>query len=53
MEIERKYLVRQLPENYQDFPSHQIEQAYLCTDPVVRIRREDEEYYLTGSLTAE
>lgn len=21
MEIERKYLVRQLPENYQDFPS--------------------------------
>ena len=37
MEIERKYLVRQLPENYQDFPSHQIEQAYLCTDPVVRI----------------
>ena len=47
MEIERKYLVRQLPENNQDFPSHQIEQAYLCTDPVVRIRREDEEYYLT------
>ena len=47
MEIERKYLVRQLPENYQALPSHQIEHAYLCTDPVVRIRREDEEYYLT------
>ena len=24
-----------------------IEQAYLCTDPVVRIRREDSQYYLT------
>ena len=47
MEIERKYLVRQLPEHYRDFPSRQIEQAYLCSDPVVRIRREDEEYYLT------
>lgn len=47
MEIERKYLVRRLPENYHNFPYHQIEQAYLCTDPVVRIRREDEEYYLT------
>ena len=24
-----------------------IEQAYLCTEPVVRIRREDSSYYLT------
>lgn len=47
MEIERKYLVRTLPENLSSFPSRQIEQAYLCTEPVVRIRRQDEEYYLT------
>ena len=26
---------------------HGIEQAYLCTSPVVRIRREDDSYYLT------
>lgn len=47
MEIERKYLVPALPEHYEDYPFHEIEQAYLCTEPVVRIRRQDNEYYLT------
>ena len=47
MEIERKYLIDQLPENLESYPFHDIEQAYLCTSPVVRIRRQDEEYYLT------
>lgn len=47
MEIERKYLVVTPPEHYQEYPFHQIEQAYLCTEPVVRIRREDDSYYLT------
>lgn len=47
MEIERKYLVDDPPKNYMDFPSHLIEQAYLCTEPVVRIRKEDDSYYLT------
>lgn len=47
MEIERKYLVRQLPEQLEQYPHHNIEQGYLCTEPVVRIRRQDEEYYLT------
>lgn len=47
MEIERKYLVSQVPADCHTYPFHQIEQAYLCTEPVVRIRREDEEYYLT------
>lgn len=47
MEIERKYLVDTPPEAYQSYPSHAIEQAYLCTAPVVRIRKEDESYYLT------
>lgn len=28
-------------------PRKMIEQGYLCTDPVVRIRRQDDEYYLT------
>ena len=50
MEIERKFLVTRLPENLSDYAYHNIEQAYLCTDPVVRIRRQDEEYYLTLSL---
>lgn len=47
MEIERKFLVRLLPENLESFPFRQIEQGYLCTEPVVRIRRQDEEYFLT------
>lgn len=47
MEIERKYRITKPPEDYLDYPSVPIEQAYLCTEPVVRIRRQDEEYWLT------
>ena len=47
MEIERKYLVKSLPENLESYPYHDIEQAYLCTAPVVRIRRQDDSYILT------
>ena len=46
-EIERKYLVRTPPKDLSAFPCHDIEQGYLCTDPVVRIRRQDDEYFLT------
>lgn len=47
MEIERKFTLKSLPDNLQNYPFHRIEQAYLCTNPVVRVRRQDEEYYLT------
>lgn len=47
MEIERKYLIHTLPENLQSYPCLHIQQGYLCTGPVVRIRRQEEEYYLT------
>lgn len=47
MEIERKYLITQLPQNLHSFPSQKIEQGYLCTEPVVRIRRQDDDYILT------
>lgn len=47
MEIERKYLVKELPENLKSFAFHDIEQAYLSTNPVVRIRKQDEDYILT------
>ena len=47
MEIERKYLITSLPGGYDAFPSRAIQQAYLCGDPVVRIRKEDDQYYLT------
>ncbi|MFP3154873.1 CYTH domain-containing protein [Lachnospiraceae bacterium ZAX-1] len=47
MEIERKFLIRQLPHQLHTYPFHQIEQGYLCIDPVIRIRRQDEDYFLT------
>lgn len=47
MEIERKYLISQPPSDYTSYPHHVIEQGYLSTEPVVRVRREDETYYLT------
>lgn len=49
MEIERKFLtdIKQLPFCPQDYPCRHIEQGYLCTAPVVRIRRDDDHYFLT------
>lgn len=47
MEIERKFTIKTLPVNLAQYPYHHIEQAYLNTDPVVRIRKQDDEYYLT------
>lgn len=47
MEIERKFLVTELPANLDSYNSYIIEQGYLCTEPVVRIRRQDDTYILT------
>jgi len=47
MEIERKFLLNTIPTDLYDYPCHTIEQGYLCTSPVVRIRKEDNTYYLT------
>ena len=46
-EIERKCLISELPENLASYPCHVIEQAYLTTDPTIRVRREDDLYYMT------
>lgn len=47
MEIERKYLVKCLPTDLEKYEKKRISQGYLCTEPVVRIRRSDDEYFLT------
>ena len=47
MEIERKYLIPKLPADYETYPHREIEQGYLSTAPVVRIRRSDQDYILT------
>ena len=46
MEIERKFTIKELPD-LSDYNYHIMEQGYLNTDPVVRVRKEDDEYYLT------
>lgn len=47
MEIERKFTIKELPADLESYPFHHIEQGYLNTSPVVRVRKEDDEYYLT------
>lgn len=47
MEIERKYLVKNIPGNLKDFPCRSMEQGYLSTAPVIRIRKEQDRYELT------
>ncbi len=40
MEIERKFLIKEMPEGLETYACHHIEQAYLTTDPVIRVRKE-------------
>ena len=47
MEIERKFTVKKLPEDLERFDHHMIEQAYLTDSPTIRVRREDDRYYMT------
>ena len=47
MEIERKYLVRELPGDLDSYPHTEIEQGYLCTSPTLRIRRMGDVFILT------
>ena len=52
MEIERKFTIKHLPWNLHQYETRQIEQAYLCSDPVVRIRRSNDRYILTYKAKA-
>lgn len=59
MEIERKYLIRELPDQLQldSYSFRIIEQGYLNTKPVIRIRKDNDKYELTykssGLMTRE
>lgn len=46
MEIEKKYLVKELPDLSQ-FQCHEIEQGYLTRRPTLRIRKKDDDYIFT------
>ena len=47
MEIERKFRMRALPEGWEKYPSVLIEQAYVCREPVIRVRKRDDKSILT------
>lgn len=46
-EIERKFLVDALPDNLDAYEHARFVQGYLSTAPVVRVRREGDDYFLT------
>lgn len=47
MEIERKFKVERLPQGLESCSRSHIQQAYLCREPVVRVRRRDDSFWLT------
>ena len=47
VEIEKKFTVKKLPENLDQYPYHVIEQGYLNVSPAIRVRREDDSFYMT------
>ena len=47
MEIEKKYLVSRLPDDLNSYEHEEIEQAYLCDRPTLRIRRKGDRYIFT------
>ncbi len=47
MEIERKFLVKALPQNLEQYQCKVIEQGYLSRNPTIRIRKSNEDYILT------
>ena len=47
LEIERKWLVDEIPYELSELECLEIEQAYICSSPTVRVRKENDSYYLT------
>lgn len=47
IEIERKFLVKEIPDNLDTYERIDMTQGYLNTSPVVRVRKENDDYILT------
>ena len=45
-EIERKFLIKNMPQ-LNKYECRHLVQGYLCTKPTIRVRKEDDEYYMT------
>ena len=48
MEIERKFLIKSLPDNFESYSCDTLIQAYISTEPVIRVRQKNEDYILRG-----
>ena len=55
MEIERKFLLNKIPDNLETYEKIDLEQAYISTEPVIRVRKKvsakSEKYILTVKST--
>lgn len=47
IEIERKFLVKEFPRNLETYKKINMVQGYLNTEPVVRVRKENDDFILT------
>ncbi len=47
MEIERKFIPLTPPLPLENYRFHEIEQAYLSASPAIRVRKEDDSFYMT------
>ena len=47
MEIERKFLIKSLPDDLNHYPCDTLTQAYVSTEPVIRVRQKNTDYILT------
>ena len=47
MEIERKFLLKELPSDLEAHTVKKLSQSYISVSPVIRIRKEDEIFILT------
>lgn len=49
MEIEKKYLIKELPDNLEHYRHYDIEQAYISASPAIRVRKKG--VFSDGSLS--
>ncbi|MBO6107803.1 MAG: CYTH domain-containing protein [Eubacterium sp.] len=47
MEIEKKFLVKSVPDDIEKYEHNEIEQAYLCGVPALRVRKYGERFVFT------
>lgn len=48
MEIEKKFLIKDIPENLEQYERKEIQQGYLSIkDPVLRVRKSNYDYFIT------